>query len=101
MSGTLEKIWVKSEHAEPMKELDRGVLDSGKGLQGDTNYSAPRPVTIIERGRWDRVESELKSTVDPISRRANLLVSGIELKDSKGRRLFQPGQLLPDERGIH
>ena len=98
MSGKLETIWLKREHSEPMKLITRGVLDSGKGLQGDINYDSPRAVTIIERSRWDRVEQELGARVDPASRRANLLISGLDLKNSKGKHL-QIGSVVLEIRG--
>jgi hypothetical protein len=37
--------------------------------------------------RWRRIEEELGHAVDPMARRANVLVSGLDLTDSRGKIL--------------
>jgi MOSC domain-containing protein YiiM len=44
-------------------------------------------VTIVARERWDELMANLDLSLDPASRRANLVVKGIELEDSGGRVL--------------
>ena len=44
-------------------------------------------LTLISRERWDEMMQRLGVDLDPSTRRANLLVSGIDLERSSGRVL--------------
>lgn len=70
-----------------MDATDAATLVEGKGLAGSANYGSPREVTIISLERWLELTSELGTDVDPGVRRADLLVSGVELEQSRGRLL--------------
>lgn len=70
-----------------MDPAARATLRAGKGLAGNADQGGRRQVTIIDRGTWDDVTGELQDHVDPASRRANLLVSGVSLAGSRGRVL--------------
>jgi MOSC domain-containing protein YiiM len=71
-----------------MEAVRSAVLDAGRGLRGSANYESYRQVTIITAERWSELMSELHGALDPSARRANLLVSGIDLEDSCGRGLL-------------
>ena len=86
-NGRLERIWIKRSHGGPMDPVDSAVLQAGKGIEGDANHGGTRQVTVIELDRWKRVQEELGAEVDPALRRANLLVSGVDLVESRGRIL--------------
>lgn len=93
-SGELKRIWVKPASEAPMQPRDAVELVAGKGIVGDAQFSARRPVTLISEQRWQRVVAEL-GPVDPVARRANLLVSGVDLEQSTGRVLrVGPARLL-------
>lgn len=95
MSGRLESIWRKPDRREPMERLEEARLVEGRGLAGNCHQGGRRQVTVIAREAWRRAEEELGRSVDPAARRANLLVSGIELADSEGRVLaVGPGRIL-------
>ena len=103
--GRLEQIWIKRAHRGVMDPASDGRLEAGKGLVGSANYGGRRQVTIIDAERWAELEALLGATIDPALRRANLLVSGIDLVESRDRvllvgpcRLLIGGETRPCER---
>jgi MOSC domain-containing protein YiiM len=82
--GSLERIWIKRMRKGPMDARDRVRAVAGQGLEGNANQGGLRQVTIITHGMWDEVSG---GAVDPAARRANLLVSGIDLVNSRGKVL--------------
>ena len=85
--GRLEAIWRKRAHRGPMDPLSEATLEAGRGITGDANSGGRRQVTIIERERWDAHMSALGAKLDPSTRRANLMISGLPLANSRGRTL--------------
>jgi MOSC domain-containing protein YiiM len=105
MSGVLEAIWVKRAHRGPMDPRDSATLIEGKGVEGSVGRSSRRQVTIIEREVWDALMRETGASASPSTRRANLMISGIQLLDSRKRvlrigetRLEIAGETKPCER---
>ena len=103
--GRLEQIWIKRAHRGVMDPASEGRLEADKGLVGSANYGGRRQVTIIAAERWAELEAVLGATIDPSLRRANLLVSGIDLVESRDRvlsvgrcRLLIGGETRPCER---
>jgi MOSC domain-containing protein YiiM len=70
-----------------MDALDVGELIAGRGLAGSVGRSTRRQVTIIEREVWDRMQEELQTAIPYAARRANLMISGIRLEETRGRVL--------------
>ena len=86
--GMLEAIWIKRMKRGPMDSVESAVLEMEVGLAGNVNQGGRRQVTIIEREVWERLMSEVKGTLPPVVRRANLLISGLSLKKSRKRILI-------------
>lgn len=85
--GRLIGIWVKRAHGGPMEPVDQATLVEGWGLEGNALQLGKRQVTLIERESWDEMMSLLQTDADPSTRRANLMVVGIRLADTRGRIL--------------
>ena len=85
--GTVERIWIKRGKRGPMDSVQAATLDAGRGIQGNANRGGRRQVTIIARERWAEITASLGADLDPVTRRANVLVSGIDLENSRGRIL--------------
>jgi MOSC domain-containing protein YiiM len=83
----LDSIWLKRMKSGPMDRVESALLEPGSGLAGNANRGGRRQVTLISRERWERVQQTLGVGLDPSLRRANLLVSGIDLERSRGRVL--------------
>jgi MOSC domain-containing protein YiiM len=105
MAGRLEAIWVKRAHRGPMDPKPTAILIAGRGVEGSVGRSSRRQVTIIEREVWEAVMRETGGTAPPSTRRANLMVSGVRLADTRKRilrigaaRLEIAGETKPCER---
>ena len=87
MSGRVEALWTKRAHRGVMDQRTEATFVAGKGMDGNTCRSSTRQVTIISREQWQEMMAELGASVDPSARRANLMVSGVELEGSRDRTL--------------
>jgi len=90
MDGKLEAIWLKRAHGNKMDPQSSAALKAGVGLVNNTDQRGKRQVTIIEREVWERLMAETGGKLDPSTRRANLLVSGTPLVNSR-KRVLQIG----------
>ena len=70
-----------------MDPVEAAALDAMAGLVGNANRGRRRQVTIIARERWNELMRDLGARLPPSTRRANLMVSGIDLQNSRGRIL--------------
>jgi MOSC domain-containing protein YiiM len=86
-TGMLECIWVKRAKGGPMDPVDAALLEVGGGLRGNANRGGKRQVTIISKERWGELMDALGADLPPGTRRANLMVTGIDLQNSRGRVL--------------
>ncbi len=105
MSGRIERIWIKRMKRGPMDPVSEAELVAGKGLEGNANRAGRRQVTLLEWERWEEIVGGLGARLDPAARRANILLDGVTLAESRGRvlalgetRLRIMGETKPCER---
>lgn len=82
----LEQIWIKRGKQGPMDPVAVATVDD-RGLTGNANRGGRRQVTIISRERWAELMRDLGAALPPSTRRANLMISGLELQNSRDRIL--------------
>jgi MOSC domain-containing protein YiiM len=85
--GELKAIWIKRARGGLMDDAPSAQLVAGAGIVSNANQGSRRQVTVISSESWADVERDLGLQVDPRTRRANLLVSGVDLADSRGKEL--------------
>jgi MOSC domain-containing protein YiiM len=88
----LEAIWIKRARLGPMDPAPKAALVAGRGIVGNANQGGRRQVTIIAREVFDELRRSVGPGVQPVMRRANLMVSGLALPETKGR-VLQIGQV--------
>ncbi|HUP76350.1 MAG TPA: MOSC domain-containing protein [Acidimicrobiales bacterium] len=85
-SGRVERLWVKRAKRGSMDAVSEVQFVARRGLAGNADAGGRRQVTILSRERWSELTHAL-GDVDPVVRRANVMVSGIELEATRGRLL--------------
>jgi MOSC domain-containing protein YiiM len=71
----------------PMQRLS-SVTITASGVAGDVPRTKPhRQVTVVAQAAWQRACADLGAEVPWTARRANLLVDGVELARTTGKRL--------------
>ena len=87
-NGRVEAIWIKRAKRGPMDAVEQAEMIAGRGLVGNANQGGRRQVTIIDAAVWERVMEELGAKVDPSARRANIMVRGLNLENTRKRVLL-------------
>ena len=87
-TGIIEAIWIKRGKRAPMDAVDCAEMIEGKGLVGNANQRGRRQVTIIDAEIWEIVMKELGTTIDPSARRANIMIRGLNLANTRKRVLL-------------
>lgn len=86
-SGTLQGIAVREASRAPMKEHQQVEVTTTHGIIQDYRGTGLRQVTLLDVGQWQEVLAELGLELPWYTRRANLLISGIDLPATVGWRL--------------
>lgn len=88
MSGKLIGIARREKSRGPMEELEDVDVSPAAGVAGDfRGRPGARQVTVLSREAWEAACAELGADLAWTTRRANLLVEGIDLEATTGRRL--------------
>ncbi|WP_373061502.1 MOSC domain-containing protein [Gemmatimonas sp.] len=89
--GVIEQIWLKRAKRGPMDPVASARLQAQRGLVGNANQGGRRQITLLEAERWAEHLSAVSRDGDPAMgperRRANVLVRGFPLVNSRGRVL--------------
>jgi MOSC domain-containing protein YiiM len=84
---TLVAIFIKRAHGGRMDSHLAAVLEPGRGLAGNADRGGRRQVTLISEDRWRELMTEVGASLGPEARRANLVISAIDLENTRGRVL--------------
>ena len=85
--GTLQGIAIREASRAPMKEQQHVEVSTTHGIVQDYRGTGLRQVTLLDVGQWQEVLDELGIDLPWYTRRANLLIAGIDLPTAVGRRL--------------
>ena len=92
--GKLLGIAVRSASRAPMREVQEASVSLDEGVGGDfRGRPGPRQVTVLSSEAWADACRDLGSDLHWTTRRANLLVEGLDLARTQGGRL-QIGELI-------
>jgi MOSC domain-containing protein YiiM len=87
MMGQVVSIWIKRAHRGVMDAVDDAQAAAGRGLDGNADQGRRRQITIIDEAAWRDATAAAGAEVDPSKRRANVMLRGIALAESRGKRL--------------
>jgi MOSC domain-containing protein YiiM len=83
--GLLVAIFVKRAHGGPMDACEQAPLEPGRGIAGNADRGGRRQVTLLAQERWIELMRQVGASLGPEARRANLVLSGIDLENTGGR----------------
>jgi MOSC domain-containing protein YiiM len=83
--GRLLKIYLRPERQKPVIKVTQAEARVGTGLEGDHLKKGSRQVTLLSVEAWQAVCQDLGKELDPSLRRANLLIEGLDLKETIGK----------------
>jgi len=104
--GKLAGIARRDRKRAPMENLTRAEIRTGSGVAEDSRGKpGPRQVTVISVAAWQDACAEVGTEIPWTTRRANLLVEGIDLANTVGAvfhigavRLLVTGEVDPCSR---
>jgi MOSC domain-containing protein YiiM len=85
--GHLVALWIKRMRRGPMDPVESAVLRAGCGIVGNADQGGRRQVTLIEDAVWDQFMRRLAASLPTSTRRANLVLAGVRLCESRARTL--------------
>lgn len=91
--GKVLAIAKREKKFAPMEELDQAEITTGEGLVGDSRGAAKnaaqgrRQIVVVAKESWSEARRALDAEVPWTFRRGNLLIEGLALAETAGRRL--------------
>ena len=76
----------KTAHGGPLIEVQEARV-SEEGIEGNVHQRAERRITFLSKEQWAEVEQELDTLLPWTTRRANILVEGLDLVATLGKSL--------------
>jgi MOSC domain-containing protein YiiM len=87
MSACVQALWMKRALRGVMDSVEQVTMVTNGGIEGDANFGrSKRQVTIIDEAVFDVIRAQLPR-VEAYMRRANIMVRGIELRDTRDQLL--------------
>ena len=81
----IERLWIKPAAGAAMQPVEELAISAESGVAG--NKPQQRPVTFIAQERWAELMEQMGSDLDPSTRRANVMLSGVDLIESTGKTI--------------
>lgn len=87
--GKVKGIATRKATKAPMDACSTAIVSFEKGIENDARglIKGDRQVTVISAEAWEKTCEELGQEISWTTRRANILLSGVELENTKGSRL--------------
>lgn len=70
-----------------MDSQTTATLESDRGLVGNADRGGRRQVTLLSQERWAELMRKVGADLGPEARRANIVLSGIDLENTRGHTL--------------
>lgn len=86
-TGVVVSIAIKRERGAPMQEVTEATVSEENGLDGNVPQQERRRVTLIGREGWEAAQAELGGNLPWHTRRANILVEGLDLGSLIGKSI--------------
>ncbi len=80
-------MWLREQSGIPARGIEAARAVAGRGLVGDHADGGKRQITLIDVASWRAACVELGQELDPALRRANVLISGLDLGSCIGKTL--------------
>ena len=84
-SGRVARIFLRPCARAAVRKVQRAQAVAGRGLTGDHAGGGRREITILDLAAWRAACAELGVDIDPLARRANLVLEGLALAKRRGR----------------
>ena len=94
MTGRIEALFVFPDEGGAPVAKETARVHAGRGLEGDQRRTAHRAVTVLSLEQWKETMAELGTDLPLSTRRANVIVSGVDLPSSVGKQLRLGGVTL-------
>jgi MOSC domain-containing protein YiiM len=86
-SGRVVRLFLREEKRVPVTEVTSAEARRGSGFVGDHKKGGKRQITVLSAEGWSAACAEIGASVDASLRRANVLVEGLDLRQSIGQFL--------------
>ncbi len=85
--GRLRSIYLRPAKRTPVRAVQDAQALREVGLEGDHAAGGHRQLTLLDAAAWQAACAALDCQLEPGLRRANLLLEGVSLVESLGRKL--------------